>query len=807
MIGEFDIARFGNVNGSHQLQGHSGVPTEVLRAIQWHTDLPSGPLEAWHPFHAGFPVTDHYVVRYTRPDPAAKRAGMVSTTAIVATADIYRYSLRPLLEHTAREPAIEPVRVSLLPSGLSEVPPDGLAGVIDALATGGRVVWLGQAGFARMVSALWDALAPDDRSRLVFGLIWHPGTIPYPIDDASRQLMVFNAPAELRQRFGEWHVVDPSQPPPPGPVAAATLRLESENVTSLASRLGIDQPTLLQWTRLVEAAELSAELRDLSGERLREVAHLIAVLAPEQDRGADLKEAIVHRISEVTAVADFAHIRGLRTFPARAYRSALDVPALLSLWAERVIADSRAIDDLEAAIGAAYAVPADRWSRELASALIDSARRDRPSTRERLADLVAQDRQETFGWLAQACRDDDGLDLYLSTRATERPVPRWLSETALQHGWSTTHAVSCDTEDSIAAWRQHAQIARRSPLSDEALATRVGPSETVLAALALSDQGLVQVAGRLVVQDPALLAPARVTDEAWRAVWLTAIDAGVDPWAVVPATEAVPQLLDVLAEGDSIPERLLDAAAQSEGADLSGYPRRAAVWEYLPPPIRERFLARTAHAIALSTNDELAALEPEVIVAILHPDSLEAVAWRSADRAVDVLEQLTDRVTPEAILAVTDGPELPSDCAARLGLLVVSGGLKTVAKELARRSRTRPDLRPAVTPASGLLSLRERIKFTLRTGGAKPTADEVHDLARELMVKLYSRGPMDRNLWSRSGGDPADLPEAPTPRERWRLASEAIAKGARGAPTFSAVLGVMIEDYDRKDLKKLRRFL
>ena len=807
MIGQFGIARFGNVDGAHGLQGRSGVPTAVLRAIQWHTDLPSGPPEAWQPFHAGFPVTDHYVVRYTRPDPAAERAGMVSTTAIVADTDIYGHSLRPLLQHSAQEPAIEPVRVSLLPSALPEVPPVGLAGVIDALATSGRVVWLGQAGFTGMVAALWDALAPDDRRRLVFGLVWHPGTIPYPIDDASHQLMVFTAPAELRQRFDEWPIVSPSEPPPAGRIAAAALRLESDRVGSLASRLAIEQPTLVEWTRLVEAAEFCAELDDLVDERLRGFTHLLAALAPAQERGADLKAAVVARISQVTAAAGFAHVRGLRTFPVQAYPGGPDLPELLSRWAVRVIADLGAIDDLTAAVDAARSATVDEWSRTLATALMDAARHDSVSTNARLTDLADRDQQETFDWLADACADEDDLDLHLSTWAHSRTTPAWLSETALRHGWPVTHAVCCDIADPILAWRNHAQIAGRSSISDDRLASRVGPSGTVNAALALPDPALLQVAGQLVEQDPALLQPARVADPTWRAIWLSAIEAGADPWSVEPAAEAVSQLLGALMEGESVSARLLNAAAESEGADLSGYPRRARVWEYLPPGIRDTFLRRTARALGLSTTDDLASLEPDLIAAILGPQNLEAIALLGVDRAVDVLEQLSEHVTSEMVLAVTRGPNLSAACSSRLGHLVVSRKLTAVAKRLAKRARDRPDLRAAATEASVLLSLRDRMTFMLRVRGVPPTADEIQHLTRELMVELYSRGPMDRNLWARSGGDPADLPEAPTPRERWRLASDAIAAGARGAPELPAVLDAMLEDYNRKDLKQLRKLL
>ena len=276
---------------------------------------------------------------------------------------------------------------------------------------------------------------------------------------------------------------------------------------------------------------------------------------------------------------------------------------------------------------------------------------------------------------------------------------------------------------------------------------------------------------------------------------------------MAPAAEAVPQLLDALMERESVSDRLLSAAAKSEGADLSGYPRRPTVWEYLPRGIRDGFLERTARALALSPTDQLASLEPDIIVAILRPGNLEAVALLRVDRAVDVLEQLADHVTSETVLAVTKGTKLSADCSSRLGLLVVSRELKEVAKQLAQRAKSRPDLRQAATIASVLLGLSDRVTFMLRGRGVSPTADEIQHLAHELMVKLYSRGPMDRNLWARSGGDPADLPDAPTPRERWSLAAEAIATRARGAPELSVMLDVMIEDYDRKDLKRLRRLL
>ena len=509
MIGEFGVARFGNVNGSHELQKHSGIANEVIRAIQWYTDLPSGPREAWQPFHAGFPIPDHYVVRYTRPDPAAERAGMVSTTVIVAGTDIYQHGLRPLLDHSAQEPDVDQTCVCAPDSAAAEAPPAGLAGVIDALATNGKALWLGQAGFTEMVAALWDALAPEDRRRLVFGMVWHPNTIPYPIDDESQPLMVFTTPAESRHRFDTWPVVNPSEPPATSQIAAAVLRLESDRAVELASRLAIEQPTLVQWTHLVDAADFCAELDDLENERLRGFVHLLAALAPEPKQGAALKSAVVARISRVTAAAGFAHVRSLRTFPVQAYPNGPNLPELMSRWAVRAISDSGAVEDLTAAVDAARMATVDEWSLTLSIALKDVARHDPVSAKARLTDLADRDQQETFDWLADACTDQGDIDLHLSTWASSCTPPTWLSESSLRHGWTMTHAICCDIADPILAWRNHVQIPGRSSISDDMLASRIGPTGTVNVALAHPDAALLQVAGQLVAQDPALLQPAR----------------------------------------------------------------------------------------------------------------------------------------------------------------------------------------------------------------------------------------------------------------------------------------------------------
>ena len=66
-----------------------------------------------------------------------------------------------------------------------------------------------------------------------------------------------------------------------------------------------------------------------------------------------------------------------------------------------------------------------------------------------------------------------------ATWAGSRPTPAWLSEIKLfRHAWAMTHAmpVVIPPIQSL-AWRSHyVQITGRSSLSDDRLASRIGPS-------------------------------------------------------------------------------------------------------------------------------------------------------------------------------------------------------------------------------------------------------------------------------------------------------------------------------------------
>ena len=807
MTARVHIARFGNAGGAHTLRGHSGLPSEVLDAIQWYTDLPSGPTVSWQPFHAGFPIARHYVVRYTRPDITADRAGMVHTTAVIADSSAYQHGIGSLLDLAASEPPLETVKLPRHEAALAPERPPELGGVIDALADEGQALWVGDEGFGNIIVTLWDVLAPEDRCRLFFGVAWHPDSIPYPVDTAEEPLLLLTAPAELQQRFDSWPVIDNAQPTRPGRVAAAVLRRESSLTAELARKLGIEQPTLRQWVRLVDAAELTSKLDSLTHDELRGAVHVLGALAPNPSDGADLKDSVTARMADVTPAGEFRHIRGLKTLPIAAFPNPPNTRDLLLAWALRVTGDSTASSDLVTAIDAARGSGGgDPWSL-MEEVFRDLAASDPGPVTDSLSRLAEGNHDGQFEWLADLIPAVHDVDEQLSTLFGAHPVPRWLPEVAARRGWAITHASVCDIGDPTDAWKRQIRFEARSSVGDNVLASRTGATGTVTAALALSDSMLTALAGRLVADAPDLIQPHDITDENWRSIWLAAIEDGADPWSMIPAAEAVPQIINMLIDGQSVPEYLVRLSAVSDYADLSNHPRRAEAWSHLPRGQRDRFLNRTAQAVTRSKTCDRESLESELVTAILAPTNLDAVARVDAERAVGALEAFAGRVKSPQIMAVIDSVTLPEDLAARVGRLVYARKLKTVARRLAAKSESRDDLRAAARECVALLNLFDRIRLFFLGGGPEPTSNELHQGLYALAVKLYPAGPMDRRLWDRAGGDPADAPDTVTGRDRWRLALDAVEMGTRGAPELANLIDCMLEDFDRNDLRQIRELV
>ena len=783
-------ARFGNSGGGHRLLESSGVPSELLTEIRWHTDLPPRASTTWAPFFAGYQKDDYYIVQRTSPDFDAERSGMVETGVVVhPVAGLGDVSLAELKM---------PVRASTsyVESVDRDPMPHGVGPCIDLLSSGSAVHWIGQASFDRVVEDLWDLMGPTDRSNLVFGLLFSPTSIPYPCGDGS--IEIYLVPDDLRSRFEDATIIDAQRPPASG----ATARTVLSGDTTLAEQLSIARPSLNQWRMLAVVQNYLDRIESLDPDEVRSCAHLLGALTAVADDGLDAKERIGARLKAISPNASFAHILGCRNLPFHQFPG-LTLLDIVGLWATEAFSDPNRLTGLGTAIASLETGASEEFENALGSSLRAACLAVANNVIEHLHAAIVLGDQRSFSWLIDTTQSSmiDG-----SLAATVGPdSAAWLHAEAHRHVLPETHAAACPNDDPIAAWEAHLAIDGHTTESRGRLASRCEPKQLVEAALRLGDRYLVEFAGAAAMAIPEALGPARPADRHWRAVLASATGQGADPWTWVETGDVVEPVLRAFLDGETNLMPLVAALSSNDAVDVLDFSRRSQVWTSVGEPLRTPLLLRTA-LVATMRGDASTAMESPLLEAICSSANLRAAATRDVSRAIDTLEALAQSCTAESAVAIATTATLDGD-SQRFGRIVATNSWTEVARFLAAHATRRSDLRPAADECRHLLTGWERFKLTL-SAGVHPTSKEFSDGLLDVATTLYPSGPHGNGLWERSGGHPADVLTSGTGRDQWTRAIQAIVEGATGAPSMRDLLDAMIGDYKRnKRLKKLRGVL
>ena len=709
-------AQFGDVGGGHRLIDATGIDAEALSSIRWHTDLPPEAPAEWPSYFAGYPMGDYYVVQFTQPDPQASRPGMVKTTlTVVGLTELASVDLMRLR------------RAALTTDAATAAPPpsqrlEGLGATLDLLAESQPVYWIGTSTFDLLVDQLWDVLSADDRAALVFGLLFTPSSIPYPqIERATHG--VYLVPEQLRVRFRSNRIIDSANPPPPGEPSIAILN----GGASIATDLGIESPSLRQSHHLAKANRYFNEADRSRPDELRACAHLVRLLAPEPERGRQIKQRIGERIVESHADASFSHIRGLRTLELPDF--GLDFSAVVDPWAATVIENPNRVVDLEAALTEVANAPRDPLCVSISAALGRHIAARGQAIASYFEAALDGDHETVFAVLAGQV--DHALADPLLASVNAIGSREWVHEVARRAQLPLTHSQSCPTEDPIEAFRAHLAIPGNTEESCLLLATRCGAQGAVQAAITLEAAVLVRVAADAVRHDVDALLPARPAIRGWLSIWALLIEDGADPWTWLEPREALEPVFDAALEGDGHAKTLVDTLSAFDEANLASYARRAEAWDVLAEPARSRLLHRTAVAVVLN-GEATDSAEPVLRRAIVSAKTMAAAAAVEVSKAIDALEILASHANSDSAKAIVKAADLRGD-AHRLVDLIERERWLRAARYVIRRAPNRSDLTAVETRCRHLLPLFDVNKY-LTTPRKRSKGDSVVDRFDVLIV-------------------------------------------------------------------------
>lgn len=822
-------AVFGSSSRGHMLLAASSGEELPLQELEQRTDLPVSVHEAieWQPYDSGYPVgTRWYALARTAPDPQATRVGQVITHVLLfPREELSRLgslqSVRSLLPRMPeRLESVAPILVeeTRFPAEVDRGAADwriraALAALLGASMIRGTAAWRGQEGFDHAVDEIWACLWPAARRGLSFRLAFRPDDTE---DDTPTLVVVPESAARL---WWHGHPMVEGAPTIPGSGRPALDFLTGgDGRASLASALeafGGELTDLASLLRLEKAAERYSNLEALSTDEARALARLVGLLSPDPASGGLAKTRILDRLVQTTATDSANAILGLRNLELDAFPGGVDrVRAVVETWSRRELsaAAARPASDVVVVVQAATEDAAEGggpWAETgvpavtsaLNSLQAEGAARvwqiwqASPGIIPVFADSVAS-RSMRKG-LAGTCPDRIPDDLSEVVRRVAR-----------ERRWPEVHAcaaaASLSAADSVDAHLTAFPDAEALDL----LAARLAPRERVREALRTRAASLVDAAVDALVSDSRLLGVGRPDAAPWQDLVSRAAIRDPGIWERLPEPEHLARgVLDRIRDGTA-PVEAQHALAESPFASLLAASDRARLWTRLDPRWREVFLARTAEAYLRDLwhgRRVPEALEAPLQAAVWSALHEQLVGGRVPEAETmsllaRELRQLDEATFIQWMHARLQRPLLAA-AAEAVGAAIGERGWSKAARVIAQRLRDGDrELHAAYDQCSHLLDAWTRLITKIFVS---PRSEGEHlwwSALEEVLIGLYPTGPMEREVWSRAGGDTDKLDLRGSGRDQWHRAVELVRRGGGGKHMESRKLLRMAEhDFPRSE--------
>lgn len=801
-------ACFGAVGKGHGIVSASPSAAKFTSLVLGATDLPSSAPAGieWKPFESGFFDRDHCFLSRTWPDPTAPRGGMVFTHMLMApweeidTPDGLRRLASMLL--TASDRAYVCTDRALAASAPSPRPPQ-LERLLDVTLNGKPpIVWIGETGLCETLAGLWAYLPSTLRRSISFRLAFTPGS-------TTTTPMFIATPPALAQRWQGHALLDPAVALPATSEVTQNFLddARSQAIDAFGAKFGVAPASLREWVMLQQAWQTS-QTGDGVGP-LSMQARLLLALSPTPEPGQQAKDDLLTRLARAVAAASSDQISSLRNFDTKQWASAAKVWSAVQQWAAAHARQTTT--DLQVWRHAiSDAALAHAWRAAVLGGFDDA--------------FKAADAELCSAWWRHWQEDVSLIEPIFGRLGLKRRL-----ETLLLTNVPATLAI--EVADALlplcarkGAWRLHAVIARRSRALEPALDLHlvadsdssssdgvaaffsdITGGDIIAQALRVNDARLVTLAADAAAQDKTLLGNIDLRTPTWRRILVGAMAQQQDTWqGIADLGAARTALAELVREDADLGLDFLEMLAPTSLADLSAVAEPATLWPKLHASVREDYLTRSAEgwlgafasgAAKAPTLDPT--LREDVTASGQARSFLKGATFATALSYFEAFDEIEEAV---AVAWINDlrarGVTVSADDASRLGKLVQTRSWSRAASALATflHQDRQVSFSPMAMFLAPLLAVADIQRMVI--GGFLPADDnnQVWTIFRDVAVSLYPTGPDDAALWSRAGGDPADLSYAHNGRAQWQRTIEGLRKGKYDI-TSRKLLKEMQEDH------------
>lgn len=764
----------------------------VFRQAAWLTDLPGNAPAGliWAPYFRTAVHEDYFVLVHTRPSQASDRAGMVdSVAAFVPLNELSQVpDLRALAENVREShdsQAQEPFEATEGAQEVTGMPQPMLLSIADALisAAARPVVHVGQEGFDDIMLNLLQLVPRQLRREVLFSLSFAPGEPGLPFAVAT--------PRELASRFAPTQVLKPSEPGPTARVAALLNLPEGKPLLEFAQQAGFD----LQSPGAVVLLERAFQFwtAETSVENAITLVRLLAVKSSEAPTACELRAAALERLTSTANQWTPADVLAMRNLQIDRFDPGALAQALQD-WVVRRAGTMRAPlpeDHQIFAQASRGAAQQDWWNRRARDgfAVVSKAS---PTAVSSLAwstiAILPQYIEPVLSFL-----EGQKLLSALSQNAPPTlatPVAQTVAQvSASRQAWELCGVALAAAYPPAKALREVLKLATTKSARRAAVKPALKnatPSELVALAVREDLEDVTALAAGAVVSRPSLIGDFDWASPVWFDILQRVAEKHCGAVAEVP--NRLQGLKSIITSGVSS-KRVWAPLVSTGLADLSKVPNRTDAWALIPADLQREALSLTAKgwiASLLDGSAPMAALEEplsgEARLMLRGSSTLATLAQKHPALFISVINEVHPRSDHDCVSLLEsfagNGPRLSPAPAAAIGALIRERFWRSAASRAASLSRTRDEFLAVCKDCMDVMSLWDSFPLSLRLGRAvEVRPDEAWQMFNETLAKLYPGGPMDQEVWSRSGGHNEDLNQEGNGVAQWHRCLKQVRSG------------------------------
>ncbi len=811
----------------------------LAKKIAFQTDLQDSPPSGfqWLPVIRGFIFGDYFLLIKTYPDnsPDVRNGRVFSHCLIIDKLDLQSISdLSPLLTRfkTKLDKTIQLEPIILTPDQQEKVVlKDSLRlrfnKVIQSFIRFTNnyepIVWVGQKHFDIAVCKLWQLLSYTQRDSFYFGINFNPSEVAKDkmsfvvildnsenkFDNKGFTIIRREDSVELKE-FSEQFLAGETN---------ATSRIEK-----FVSAIEANKPSIKDISTITKGVPTFENLnKEKDLKMLNTLSNIVAKYSPNECKGTAIKSKLVERISLLAEKADNSDIFLLRNFPTKSFKgSEKRISLSIDKWCSDFLFNEKQNQKVNYVpfIVQVIEAPQSNWIVTLISRKISNFLSDVSIVTARIIWLWITNDAKILKNISNEIEITKTAEknIYEALRKANDSALSEVKSFAVSRNWfrlfATIVRLQYDFETAI---KEQLKVDSNKNYFEgiEVITEGVKPKEIIALSVSNGDDRCIYLSGKLCKKNPKLLADLQIENTNWQEVWLGAINNGNKVSDGIKEPQKIIHILfDLLIDGKSVNEKLLEKISETDFADVLSYPNRNMIWAKLPSKIKAKFLEKTSSTLleSLSNNSTYPVPDDNDLSNYILSNAISVFLYHNRHNIKNVLpifntfEQIHEHIIRDYISNYSGKIDVVD--ATQLGQLVSKRSYRSVANSISQKTYFDKKYKVALAECYELLDI-----ITKGIAWASGLISKI-EIAEDdwwnafvpLSYNLYSGGPTENKIWSQAEGKEYDLLTKGTGREVWIAALKKLReKNCTGDITVKRLLKVMLDENKKnKELRTLK---